>query len=117
MAANASLYDKYVLSPRVENEWLTPYKAFLREKLGTISSIEELVAWVRDSITIVADRNPQRLRMQPMSVYRYRRTDELGRDIFFVSAARSLGFPARINEVNQKLQYYKETKFNRHARE
>ena len=106
--ALAPLYDKYVLSPRVENEWLTPYKAFLREKMGSIGSIEELVAWVRDSITIVADRNPQRLRMQPMSVYRYRRTDELGRNIFFVSAARSLGFPARINEVNQKVQYWQD---------
>jgi hypothetical protein len=105
---NPQLYEKYVLSPRVENEWLTPYKAFLREKLSHIGSIEELLTWVRDSITIVSDRNPQRLRMQPMSVYRYRHTDQLGRDIFFVSAARSLGFPARINEVNQKTQYWKD---------
>ena len=110
-AAEGTLWDKYVLSPRVENEMLTPYKAFLREKLAAIGSVEELVAWVRDSITIVSDRNPQRLRMQPMSVYRYRRTDELGRAIFFVSAARSLGFPARINEVNQKLQYYKDNQW------
>ena len=46
------------------------------------------------------------LRMQPMSVYRERLTDELGRNIFFVSVARSLGMPARINEVNGKPQYY-----------
>ena len=105
---SSHLYDKYVLSPRVENEWLTPYKHYLREQLKDIQTVEQLAAWVRDSITIVKDRNPQHLRMQPMSVYKYRRTDELGRDIFFVSAARSLGFPARINEVNQKLQYYKE---------
>ena len=32
----------------------------------------------------------------------------MGRNIFFVSAARSLGFPARINEVNGKPQYYKD---------
>ncbi len=41
-----------------------------------------------------------------MSVYRTRITDELGRAIFFVSAARSMGWPARINEVTGKLEYY-----------
>lgn len=106
--ANRQLYDRYVLCPRVENEHLTPYKHYFRETLKDIKSVEQLVQWTRDSITIVTDRNPQRLRMQPMSVFKYRRTDELGRDIFFVSAARSLGFPARINEVNQKPQYYKD---------
>jgi hypothetical protein len=52
------------------------------------------------------DHNPQGLRMQPMSVYREKLTDDLGRNIFFVSVARSLGMPARINEVNGKPQYY-----------
>jgi len=110
-AADSQLYDRYVLCPRVENEHLTPYKHYFREVLKGIKSVEQLVQWTRDSIAIVADRNPQRLRMQPMSVYKYRRTDELGRDIFFVSAARSLGFPARINEVNQKPQYYKDNQW------
>ena len=102
-----ALWDKYVLCPRVEYEHLTPYKHYFREVLKDIKSVEQLVGWTRDSITIVADHNPQHLRMQPMSVYKYRRTDRLGRDIFFVAAARSLGFPARINEVNQKPQYFK----------
>ena len=106
-AVGGALWDKYVLNPRVEYEHLTPYKHYFREVLRDIKSIEQLVGWTRDSITIVADRNPQHLRMQPMSVYKYRRTDQLGRDIFFVSAARALGFPARINEVNQKPQYFK----------
>ena len=107
-SVESALLDKYVLNPRVEYEHRTPYKHYFREVLRDIKSIEQLVGWTRDSITIVADRNPQHLRMQPMSVYKYRRTDRLGRDIFFVAAARSLGFPARINEVNQKVQYYKD---------
>jgi len=107
-AAASSIYDQYVLCPRVEYEQLTPYKHYLREQLKAIETVEQLVQWTRDSVTIVSDRNPQHLRMQPMSVYKYRRTDGLGRDIFFVSAARALGFPARINEVNQKPQYFKD---------
>ena len=97
---------RYILCPRVENEWLTPYKAFLRRQMGSIASVEELAKWCADSITIDDDHNPQQLRMQPLSTYRERTTDRLGRSIFFVSAARSLGFPARINEIDGTTQYY-----------
>ena len=100
------LYDKYVLSPRVENEWLTPYKAFFREKMAFIKSPKQLEQWCNQNIRLDKDHNPQQLRMLPMSVYREKLTDELGRNIFFVSVARSLGMPARINEVNGKPQYY-----------
>ena len=103
----SDIYCRYVLCPRVENEWLTPYKAFFRKELsGKVASIGGLIAWTRENITIDNEHNPQRLRQQPMSVYSTRTTDELGRAIFFVSAARSLGWPARINEVTGKLEYY-----------
>lgn len=102
----SEIYCKYVLNPRVELEWLTPYKHFLREQLAVLRSPQELIDWTLSNVKLVTDQNPQRLRMQPMSVYRERQTDELGRDIFFVAAARSLGWPARINEINGKLQYY-----------
>ena len=104
----SDIYCRYVLSPRVENEWLTPYKAFFRQELKDIKKVEDLVAWCQQNLKIDNGHNPQQLRMQPMSVYRDRLTDNMGRNIFFVSAARSLGFPARINEVNGKPQYEKD---------
>ena len=104
----SEIYCKYVLNPRVELEWLTPYKHFLREQLADLRSPQELIVWTLANIKLVRAQNPQGLRMQPMSVYRERRTDDIGRDIFFVAAARSLGWPARINEINGKLQYYAE---------
>jgi transglutaminase-like putative cysteine protease len=101
------IYCRYVLCPRVENEWLTPYKAFLKKELsGKVGNILQLIAWTKENIGIENTHNPQHLRQQPMSVYRTSPTDELGRAIFFVSAARSIGWPARINEVNGKLEYY-----------
>ena len=101
------IYCRYVLCPRVENEWLTPYKAFFHRELSNkISNIDDLIAWTKTNLTIDNEHNPQHLRQQPMSVYRTSPTDELGRAIFFVSAARSLGWPARINEVTGKLEYY-----------
>ena len=103
---NSEIYYRYVLNPRVENEWLTPYKSFFAKELRHIKNIGQLIEWTKNNITIDNKHNPQRLRQQPMSVYRTRITDELGRAIFFVSAARSLGWPARINEVNGNLEHY-----------
>ncbi len=105
------LYCRYVMNPRVETEWLTPYKHFFREKMAFIKNPQQLVEWCKDNVRVVEGRNPQQLRMQPMSVYLNRYTDKLGLDIFFVSVARSLGMPARINEVNGKLQYYEHAKW------
>ena len=107
----SDIYLKYVLCPRVELEWLTPYKAFFRQQMADIKNPAQLEAWCNQNIRIDNDHNPQRLRMQPMSVYREKLTDELGRNIFFVSVARSLGMPARINEVNGKPQYYADGKW------
>ena len=110
------IYLRYVLNPRVENEWLTPYKAPLRQLLADVTSPAALVKWCEQNITLEREwrtedghlhgSNPQGLRMEPMSVFREGKTDELGRKIFFVSASRSLGWPARINEVDGRLQYY-----------
>lgn len=104
-ALPASVAHPYLLSPRVERERLTAYKAPLRAALSGFD-VHRLIAWTRDSLRIIDDQNPQHLRMQPLGVFRSRTADPLGRDIFFVAACRSLGIPARINEINGKVQYY-----------
>ena len=95
----------YLLSPRIERERLTAFKAPLRVALAGFD-VQRLIAWARDSITIIDDQNPQRLRMTPLAVLRSRTADRLGRDIFFVAACRALDIPARINEIDGKVQYY-----------
>ena len=107
-ALPASVAHPYLLSPRVERERLTAYKAPLRAALSGFD-VHRLIAWTRDSLRIIDDQNPQHLRMQPLGVFRSRTADPLGRDIFFVAACRSLGIPARINEINGKVQYYETT--------
>lgn len=100
------LYLRYVLSPRVENEWLVPYKQVLRRELKDITTPRQLADWCSRNISIDDAANPQQLRMTPLGVYRERRADRLSYKIFFVSAARSKGFAARINEVDGRLQYH-----------
>ena len=108
----------YLLSPRIERERLTPFKAPLRAALlpSLCAALlpsptgeglgERLFTWTRDSITVIDDQNPQQLRMTPLAVLRSRTADRLGRDIFFVAACRALGIPARINEIDGKVQYF-----------
>lgn len=98
---------RYILSPRVE---LEPLRPFRREVLSggiatLLDSPEAVVRWVRDSLTLVEGRNPQGLRTAPAAVWRARKADRIGRDIFFVALCRALGFPARLDEVTGKVQY------------
>lgn len=46
--------------------------------------------------------------MHPEGVWKMRITDAHSRDIFFVAGARSMGIPARIDEVTGKTQYYRQ---------
>ncbi|MBR6130063.1 MAG: transglutaminase domain-containing protein [Bacteroidaceae bacterium] len=93
----------YVLGPRVANERLTPCRGKLAETFRGMTA-EELKQWVTDSITVDDTRNPQHLCMSPLGVLRHRTCDAHSRDIFFVAAARSIGIPARIDEVTGKVE-------------
>jgi hypothetical protein len=56
----SDIYLKYVLCPRVELEWLTPYKAFFHEHMGSIKSPAQLEAWCNQNIpstTIITHRD------------------------------------------------------------
>ena len=90
---------RVVLCPRVANERLTPYRKTLSKYFEGMTA-EELLQWVKDSITVDDTRNPQHLCMSPLGVLRHRTCDAHSRDIFLVAAARSIGIPARINEID-----------------
>ena len=102
--------DSYIASPRVELEPLRPFRGEVLSSgiAARLDSPDAVVRWVRDSITLVEGRNPQQLRTAPVAVWRARKADALGRDIFFVALCRTLGFPARLDSVTGKTQYRRE---------
>ena len=100
---DSPLWQKYVLCPRVMDERLTPCRGTLREYFSGMSA-EELAQWVADSITIDNTRGPRHLYMSPLGVLRHRTCDSHSRNIFFVAAARSIGIPARVDEVTGKVE-------------
>ena len=97
----------YVLDPRVELEALLPFRG---EVLASgisdrLLTAEDVACWTRDSIRVVEDRNPQNLRIPPISVWRSRLSDRLSRRIFFVALCRACGIPSRMDPVTGKTQY------------
>ncbi len=111
------MYEMYVLNPRVSNEMLTPYKSFFanvisKEDAENYRNNPELWAdWCRKNVKVEESWNPLSLCMSPKGVWDYRTADAHSRDIFFVSAARSMGIAARIDGVTGKTQYLKEGKW------
>ena len=105
MACDTGSADPEVFSPRVELEPLRPFRTEVLASGLSLDGPDAVVRWVRDSISVVADRNPQQLRTAPVAVWRARKADALGRDIFFVALCRTLGFPARLDAVTGKTQY------------
>ena len=106
------LMDSYdereaVLGPRVENEFLSPYKAFFRKAtpLGDLKDPQEVVTWVRSHITVIDDPLAWDIPMSPIGVYRSELASPRSRGIFFVTLARTVGIDAQKNPVNGKIQY------------
>ena len=112
--SNMEYFSKYVRNPRVANEMLTPYKAFFREAISEADAEafrqnpQSLVEWCKKEITINNELNSQSIPVSPEGVWKARVADAHSRDIFFVSMARSMGIPARIDEVTGKVQLMNE---------
>ena len=113
-AVDSPLFDRYVMNPRVSTEFLTPYKQFFAANFDAEvakkaqADPQVLVDWVKQNITLNDDLNPQRIAIMPTGVWKSRVADINSRNIFFVSVARSLGIPARIEPVARKIQYGKD---------
>ena len=110
-------YRNYILNPRVSNEMLTPYKAFFKEQFNYdkrrffAGDPQRWVKWCRENIKVDGSWNPLSLCMSPKGVWDMRVADPHSRDIFFVSGARAMGIPARIDEVTGKTQYMENYKW------
>ncbi len=107
----AARYTPADFNPRVANEMLTPYRGFFREVISVdeakayFRNPQLLVEWCKSNIAIHNEQNPQRIPVSPIGVWKARVADELSRNIFFVSVARSVGITAWIDEVTGKVQY------------
>ena len=110
-----NLMDSYnerdaVIGPRVENEFLSPYKAFFKgyltpEQRQYVSDPQKLVQVARQYLTVIDDPKAWDIPMSPIGVAKSRLASPRSRGIAFVALARTLGIDAQKNPVNGKIQY------------
>ncbi len=114
---STDIYNKYVRNPRVSNEMITPYKKYFQlvipedEAEGYRQNPMILVDWVKKEIKVDYNCNLGGAPIFPEGVWKARVADPHSRDIFFVSLCRSLGIPARLDEVTGKVQLVEDSKF------
>lgn len=110
-----TLFYPYVQNPRVSNEMAVPYKEYLSKAIG--DSLREslnpagLINWVRDNVRVDPVCNLGGAPISPVGVWKHRLADKASRNIFFVAMARTLGYPARIDDVTGKVQIYADGEF------
>jgi len=98
-----------ILCPRVENEFLVPYKHWFLSNIPAVQqeelrNVEALRKFVTDSIKVLETPYAWTIPQSPISVWQTRRCYANSRDIFFVSLARTLGIDARKNPITGKVQ-------------
>ena len=110
-------FDQYVRSPRIANELLTPFRAYLSKQFAAYvkKNNKQTVAYyqhnprllenfVNNYVTLDDSCNLSAAPISPAGVWKGRLADRHSRDIFFVALARSLNIPARIDPVTGKVQ-------------
>ena len=101
-----------VLCPRVDNELLVAYRGRLQSGFTPEfvsqcrKDVSVLVRWTRDSVKVNEAENWYHTPISPRGVFDIRVADASSRDIFFVSACRSFGIPARLEPASREPQCF-----------
>ncbi len=104
---------RYVQCPRIANEMLTGWRSYFsgafkpNELKDYRKDPAKFAKWIDKNIVSNPERNPQGYCLSPAQAMETRRADVRNKGILFVAAMRSIGVPARIDEVTGKVQYAK----------
>lgn len=110
-AKQFSVFDKYVLSPRIGLEYITSWRNYIQdhftyEEIGFFRNNPNSIAnWIRQNINIDNDGNYYNVPISPEGVLKYGTSDKQSRDILFVAICRSFGIPARLEPATKKPQF------------
>lgn len=108
---------RYVMSPRIEIEHLTPWRSALRsmiakEKTLDVDATEFATAWqtwLADNLTMVDNWTPSSVTVFPVELMTSRIGNERSRDLLFVAGCRARGVAARVDPVTGLTQWADDT--------
>ena len=108
---------QYVLCPRVANEPLQPVRRLIRElfseddKKKMIADPTRIQAFIQENFTYPADLEHDALVTTPLAALRTGMASPHAQNILFVAICRALGVPARLNPVDDQIEYWQDGKF------
>ena len=112
LSVDQTVKTLYILSPRVESEYLRPYKSYFQKKFDK-SFINKarndpglLMTWIRSNVRTDEKSNYSRAPITPIGVYELLVSDLRSMNILFVSLCRSFGIPARLEPGTRIPQYF-----------
>ena len=114
---NRKFFVDFVMCPRVDNEFLKPWRAWFRERFDSSfrssaeKDIKTITDWINAYIIINDKAAYNNTPLTPIGVYELKVADKHSRDIFFVALCRSLGIPARLETATSVTQYLKDNKW------
>lgn len=109
------VYIHSVLAPRIENEMILPQrkqlKAYFDQLPESIQTASQLWRFLRQAVTLQDEYSYNSLVCDAKKILSTGICDSHSLDILFVSAARSLGIPARINSSTGGKEFFDGEKY------
>ena len=108
---DSSLYDRYVLSPRISNELISPFRSEISRLPSDLIEMfradpASAAEWIDTALTITETDNYYGTPVIPAGVLKLRTADPHSRDIFYVALCRTAGIAARLAPGTDRPQYY-----------
>ena len=110
------IFEKYVLSPRVEFEMIVSYRSFIlgyftdEQKQMFLANPKSIWDWIQENIKNTVEyrtANDHRfLCATPVGLLTHKFGGNQGRKLLFVQICRTLGIPARLNPQDTAPEYY-----------
>lgn len=116
-AGKYDIYVKYILCPRIFFEelksWRKPVLDALSEDEKKRFAANPMEAWsyVQNEIRYVPELDYSTIYTTPEAALKLKICNPFDKKITFVAICRTLGVPARINQVNLEAEYYKDGRF------
>jgi hypothetical protein len=114
---DTELFYRYVLSPRIANELLSPFRSAIKKMPSDLMEMfrthpESAARWIDTALTITETDNYYGTPVIPAGVLKLHTADPHSRDIFFVALCRTAGVPARLAPGTDRPQYYSEDEWH-----
>jgi hypothetical protein len=111
-------YNRYILSPRIGREFVTPWRSFIHKHFTTAQAEAfrenplNIRAWISENITLDTINNYYGVPLSPEGILQLSRADRYSRDLLFVAIGRSFGIPARLEPATRRPQFMNASGWN-----